>query len=186
MEFTFQSISVLVLIWNDLPPPHSSGLVITEAIGKWDTYPVFLYPSTLCYTQGTQVSSKNQGNSSNPYLLILPSFPAYVLGLTLPRPPDPPFFYRGSPLWQAQSLLALWHLAPGFTFFLYLSQRRLSVQYQSLFLHFVLFLVLDTQSFSLKVNSGKKSSVISLTNSLKKYVLATCCSDEVLNMVMRK
>lgn len=114
-----------------------------------------LYLNTLSYTQGTQVSSENQGNGSIPICCFS----------LLPSPPPRSDPARGSrpSIFSALALHCdkprvswLWDILPLAYFLSVPLSEEAPCQYLSLFLHFILFLVLDTQSFRLKANSGKK------------------------------
>ena len=72
-------------------PLIPQGLVITEAIGKWDTYPVFCTPAYYVTPKGHRYPPRIRVTAQT-LSIDSPSFPAYVLGLTLPGPPDSPFF----------------------------------------------------------------------------------------------
>lgn len=136
-------------------PLIPQGLVITEAKGKWDTYPVFCTPAHYLTPKGHRYPPRIRVTAQS-LSIDSPSFPAYLLGLTLPGAPDPPFFLPWLSTATSPESPSSGTFCPWLTFFLCLSPRRLPVQCRFFFLHFVLFLVLDTQSFRVKANSGKK------------------------------
>lgn len=72
-------------------PLIPQGLVITEAIGKWDTYPVFCTPAHYLAPKGHRCPPRIRVTAQS-LSVDSPSSPAYLLGLTLPGAPDPPFF----------------------------------------------------------------------------------------------
>lgn len=118
--------------------------------------------------------------------VVSPSSPAHLLGLTLPGAPDPPFFLPWLSTATSPESPGSGTSCPWLTFFLCLSQRRLPVSTCPCFYILYCFWFWTHSHSGSRQIVAKKSPIISLINSFKKYVLATCCSDEVLNMVMRK